>query len=393
MSYIYSQAAGVLRTVISRRAGLKSACFAGRVNVKAVYALVQKVLPNYRKLEKEIKKISTSNKFVAIIMLYDFWTTGKISGGGALKKLIIKKFPVAKTLITQKNPSTWVRVNAFNPPSDCSKLGVQDTIIPNLYLATRSKEISELINGFQVIAQSRASCMPVAALNLWKGNWNAVDTCSAPGNKTLQLAENMKKFTTGVLYAYEKDQKRFNLLKERIEAAKADNIIAINQDFFAVTDFYNVKVAVVDPSCSGSGIIEHQIVDNGKIHYNFNFSDARIMKLSEFQLKILDKVLSIRGLDQVVYSTCSVYVMENENVIEKAMGKYWRSFKLEKALWKWNDRGIGRYGKYMARSVPSDNNSQGFFVAKIVKRKLRLRHKLLTRSCKHWILRKNPKYT
>ena len=383
----------IIVSVITKKTGLKTACFAIKSNVKSVYALVQKILPNYRKLEREIKKIKVSNKYIAIVMLYDFWSTGKISGGGYLKKLIVSSFPTAKVLSLQKNEEIWVRINAFKPPENFEKLGIKDDLIENLYLAKRNEEINKLINNFQIIAQSKASCMPVAALNLKKGSWNAIDTCASPGNKTLQLGEMIKKFTTGVVYAYEKDEKRYNLLKSRIESSGSDNIIPIHQDFFTVKGLKNIKVAIVDPSCSGSGIIEHQIADHGKIHNNIYYADSRVENLSKFQQNILASVLNVNGIEQVIYSTCSVYALENENVVEKTMKNYWRKFKLQRVLNKWHDRGIGRYGKYMARCIPSDNNSQGFFVAKIIRRKLRLRHKLIKRSKKYWMLRTKVKYT
>lgn len=393
MSIIYAQAAKVLKSVISRRMGVKSACFIGKSNVKAVYALVQKVLPNYRTLEKYIKTAKTPNKYLAVVMLYDFWATGKISGGGYVKQQIMQNFPNPEPLILKTASKVWVRINNHKPIPNPQILGIKDDLIENLYLADRCKEINELINDYTLIAQSKASCMPVAALSLYQGTWNAVDTCAAPGNKTLQMAERMKKFTTGVLYAYEKDKKRFELLDSRVKSAGFDNIRAQNRDFFDIYHFPRVKIGIVDPSCSGSGIIEHQIVDKGKIHYNINYTDDRIHKLSDFQLKILLKTLKIPGIEQVVYSTCSIYKTENEDVVENALKTVWKTFKLVKTLTQWKDRGVGRYGKYMVRSIPTDNHTQGFFVAKFVKRSLRLRHKILKNSKKHWVLKKTPKYS
>ena len=161
--------------------------------------------------------------------------------------------------------------------------------------------------------------MPVSALFMKTGNWNAIDTCAAPGNKTIQLAEKMKKFSLGTLYAYEKDKKRFEVLKNRIKLANAKNVCPVNSDFFKATNYFNVKIAVVDPSCSGSGILEHQIIDHGKIHYNTDFFDERIQKLSNFQKKILKKTIRISGIEQIVYSTCSVYTAENEKVVLNVM--------------------------------------------------------------------------
>ncbi|OMJ72530.1 hypothetical protein SteCoe_29002 [Stentor coeruleus] len=316
-------------------------------------------------------------------MLHDYWTTGKISGGGSLKKFIIENFP-KKTLQPQANSQIWVRTNTFNPPPSSLELLNPDKLIENLYLVPRTPQITQFINKGKLIAQSKPSCMPVECLNFYKGNYNVIDTCAAPGNKTLQLAEKIAKFSTGKVFAYEKDSKRYDLLRNRMKLFKAENVVARNIDFFDVEKFDNVQIGVVDPSCSGSGIIEHQLADHGKLHNNTSYSDYRIKQLSLFQQKILSKVLSIPTIKQVVYSTCSVYEEENENVIKKVLKKYWRKFHLQKILKSWKQRGIGEYGDYMVRSVTSNQNTQGFFVAKLQRRALRLKHKLHKRTFLYW---------
>lgn len=392
MSMIYAQAARVLRDVVQKRKSLKTACFQLQRNARPVLALVQKVLPNYRKLVKMIKKHKVKNEYIAVLMLHDYWTTGKISGGGSLKKFIVGTFP-KKTLQSQGTSQIWVRTNTFNPPPASIKLPNPDKLIENLYLVPRTPQITQFINEGKLIAQSKPSCMPVECLNFYKGHYNVIDTCAAPGNKTLQLAEKIAEYSTGKVFAYEKDSKRYDLLRKRMGLYKASNVVATNADFFNVEKFDNVRMAVVDPSCSGSGIIEHQLADHGELHNNTSYSDHRIKQLSLFQQKILAKVLSIPTIKQIVYSTCSVYEEENENVIKKVLKKYWRKFRLQKILKSWEQRGVGEYGDYMVRSVTSNLNTQGFFVAKLQRRALRLKHKLHKRTFRYWRTKRIATFT
>lgn len=389
MSQLYWDAAQVLKQVLSKQRSLKSASFSSR-HGKVAHELVRKVLPHYRRLQKEIKKISPRNMNVSILMLYDYYTIGKISGGGLLKKQITSNFEPFQIPVTSSSvEKIWVRVNEFNPPN-VALIGEADPIVKNLFFVEKSKDVKEMMQKGQIIVQSKASCLPVNCVRFVKGDYNAIDACAAPGNKTIQLAELMKEFSTGKVFAFEKDEKRFAVLEKRLKLGKVTNVQCQNLDFFEFGGERNVKIAIVDPSCSGSGIIEHQIADFGEIRYEPNYTDNRIENLASFQESILQKALSLKGIEQVVYSTCSVYKRENEQVVKNVMSQLWRQFKLENILKNWETRGIGKYGKFMVRCVPNQTNSQGFFVAKIVKRKLRLRHKLLKNRKIFWHIKKIP---
>lgn len=391
MSQLYWDAAHVLKQVISKRRSLKSASFSNR-HGKVAHELVRKVLPHYRRLQKEIKKIKPKNLNVSILMLYDYFTTGKISGGGLLKKQIASNFQPFQIATTPSSiQKIWVRINEFNPPSNFFSKE-PDAIVKNLYFVEKNKEVGEMIQNGQIIAQSKASCLPVKCIYFEKGNYNAIDTCAAPGNKTIQLAEMMKKYSSGKVFAFEKDEKRFNVLEKRLKLSKVSNVQCQNLDFFEFEGGHNIKIAIVDPSCSGSGIIEHQIADYGEIRYDTEYVDNRVESLALFQEKILQKTLNIPGIDQIVYSTCSVYQRENECVVKNVMSKVWRQFKLAKTLGEWKIRGIGKYGKYMVRCIPNETDSQGFFVAKIIRRKVRLKHKIIRNRKHFWHLKRIPAF-
>lgn len=80
--------------------------------------------------------------------------------------------------------------------------------------------------------------------------------CSAPGMKGMQIASMVGE--TGKVYAVERDQRRYETLKTLLATADASNVVAMNKDVLTVTDsdVSNVEYILVDPSCSGSGILD-----------------------------------------------------------------------------------------------------------------------------------------
>jgi putative methyltransferase len=81
------------------------------------------------------------------------------------------------------------------------------------------------------VIQSFSSNLPpfvlFEGLDLNKDNnkgkkFNIIDACSAPGNKTLQLSEYLD--TKGVVYAFEKDERRFGNLCKNIGKYGATNV-------------------------------------------------------------------------------------------------------------------------------------------------------------------------
>lgn len=59
-----------------------------------------------------------------------------------------------------------------------------------------------------------------------------MDACSAPGNKTIQLAQYLGK--RGTVFAFEKDPKRFILLQKTIQKYSVDNVVAQNQNYLEI---------------------------------------------------------------------------------------------------------------------------------------------------------------
>lgn len=110
--------------------------------------------------------------------------------------------------------------------------------------------------------QSYSSCLPpFLLLQGVKQKWinrkyDVMDACSAPGNKTIQLAEYLG--SNGRVFAFEKNIKRYELLQNTLIKYHASNVKPKNQDFLQVTPcskYKKVKFIMLDPSCSGSGML------------------------------------------------------------------------------------------------------------------------------------------
>lgn len=181
---------------------------------------------------------------------------------------------------------------------------------------------NEYKNEGKFLLQDKASCLPPFMLDPSKKSV-VLDMCSAPGNKTVQLAAIMK--NKGKVYAVEKDADRYKLLCETIEASGVKIVSSIHSDITAIGNEQAPKVEYIllDPSCSGSGMLNRfvQDTDNEK-------DTARLYKLSGLQYKLLFHAMNaFPNVQRIVYSTCSIYPEENEEVVLGAL-RHCKDFKL-----------------------------------------------------------------
>ncbi|KAF2348896.1 SAM-dependent methyltransferase RsmB/NOP2-type [Trinorchestia longiramus] len=180
----------------------------------------------------------------------------------------------------------------------------------------------------------------------------------------------MYKLSSRKLICVEQDSERFSVLRRRVKHHGVRCASFINQDFSSLTaeQYEGVTTVLLDPSCSNSGV--DLPTDEASV------SDERYRRLSDMQFKLLSFALNIPSVRTVVYSTCSVNSMENENVVARALDRFGDSFELEDLSLKlegWRNFGDESYSfaRKVLRTKPEFDLCHGFFVVKFVAREER----------------------
>jgi putative methyltransferase len=90
----------------------------------------------------------------------------------------------------------------------------------------------------------------------------------------------------GQVFAFEKDQRRFNLLNNTIGKYSVKNMSSTHCDFLSIKPgdkYKKVKFILLDPSCSGSGMLtnftrDNQINLSNEDHTNESFENFCLRK-------------------------------------------------------------------------------------------------------------------
>lgn len=321
-----------------------------------------------------------------------------------------RELPTALMDDADESPVRWFRVNPLRteperlfeqpefallePVADLAALDrpglvFHDPHVTNLHGVHPRQNITDTsaYKKGQVIIQDRASCFPAEIL--FRGGQDrhtcVIDATAAPGNKTTHAAALMGPAPAPdpdhVVYAFERDAKRVQVLKKMCLRACDGLIHPTHADFTSVSpqDFSKVTGLIVDPLCSGSGIFGRAVEDAAAP----DASPDRLRKLAAFQFKIVKHALAFPAARKVVYSTCSVHAEENEQVVVdllkdpevQAMG--WTMAPREHVLPAWERRGWeqefraldnpARLAEGCVRAMPKVDGGIGFFAACFVR--------------------------
>jgi putative methyltransferase len=410
-------------------ASIKSLVYSNRVqNKKAVYALCCETLRHLniiKKVLEECKFLSENefspNKFGLVYvwvyeLLFGQWDKiAKFKKFGPIAKHQEKLKEAYKTLQTKdalldksalspieiKTYPRYVRVNTLKTSVDevFSQLTEEygeANVKRNKYLRDVLQLPSsihlhqhKLVRTGCAVLQGLSSCMPVHALKPPSRSWLLIDACSAPGNKTTQLAAHLAKAKSenesdgGKIFAFDINKIRFERLCKNVRHCGADAIVQPElRDFLSVDPtkeekYSNAKAILLDPSCSGSGtvhsrgdfLLESASGGSGgesKTSEQIESENRRIDTLASFQEKCLRHALSFPCVERIVYSTCSINIRENETVVASVLAQAERlGFALEKALPQWPRRGYPLFEgcEKMVRVNPNKDKTEGFFLA------------------------------
>ncbi len=136
-----------------------------------------------------------------------------------------------------------------------------------------------------------------------------IDLCSAPGGKTMHLAELMN--NTGEVISVEKYSSRAELVKNSAERLGLKNIKIVAVD---ATNF-DAEIAdrvLVDVPCTGLGVLRK------KPDIKLKRDVLDIAKLTKIQYRLIEKAGSLTKPGGVlVYSTCTTEPEENEAIVQR----------------------------------------------------------------------------
>ncbi|WEV40850.1 16S rRNA (cytosine(967)-C(5))-methyltransferase RsmB [Lactobacillus sp. ESL0681] len=216
---------------------------------------------------------------------------------------------------------------------------------------------TSLFKDGKLTIQDEAASLAVSAFN-FTGKEAVLDSCSAPGGKTVQIAQQL---TTGNVTALDIHAKKLRLVQEtaaRMHVADKVTVKAIDarkaQEEFQYGQFDKI---LVDAPCSGLGLLRRK----PEIRYTKKLAD--LTNLQKIQLDILDQVSSLLKIGgELVYSTCSIALEEDEQVVAAFLAQHFQ-FRLQPF----------NTGKIAAptgelKILPDSYNSDGFFIAKFVMR-------------------------
>jgi NOL1/NOP2/sun family putative RNA methylase len=233
------------------------------------------------------------------------------------------------------------------------------------------RALEHLLGYFYV--QETSSMMPPLILNP-KPEENILDIAASPGSKTTQIAAMMQ--NKGNLIANDVALGRVKILSTNLQRCGVTNTIVTNHDASNLASkLHKLKFQfdkiLIDAPCSGEGNIR----TNPKTCAMFN--EKIINSFSNKQKQITGnavKLLKQKGI--MIYSTCTHAPEENEAVVNYLLDNF--PLKLEEiklpiktrpGITKWKDQTYNKEVTKCARIYPQDNNTEGFFIAKLRKTK------------------------
>ncbi|HBC45636.1 MAG TPA: hypothetical protein DEO84_03595 [candidate division Zixibacteria bacterium] len=181
---------------------------------------------------------------------------------------------------------------------------------PDFLLALNGQSVinSRLFREGYLIVQDQSQGLPVYLLNPKIGD-DVLDLCSAPGGKTIALADRVG--PKGKVISLEKDPTRLALVRENALRVGFENIELIAGDLFEFAPERKYRYILLDVPCSGLGTISQNV------DLRWTKKERDIKALAVIQSRMLEKAANLLANGgRLVYSTCTTEPDEIEDVID-----------------------------------------------------------------------------
>lgn len=196
-----------------------------------------------------------------------------------------------------------------------NKEDIEYTITNEVILQTKKSLINtNLFKDGLIVAQDKSSIM-TSIIAAPKENDIILDSCSAPGSKSMHLASIIN--NKGSITSLDVYDHKIKLIEENAKKLGVTCIKAYNKDATTVSFDHKFDVILADVPCSGLGVIRH------KPDLKYQMTLEKIESIKKLQNDIVNNVLQyLKEGGTFVYSTCTINKDENELFIEKLIKKY-----------------------------------------------------------------------
>ncbi len=216
---------------------------------------------------------------------------------------------------------------------------------------------TELYRRGAIVLQDKASIL-VGEIAAPKADDVVLDVCAAPGIKTSYLAQIMG--NKGRIISIDSDARRLDSWKRLVKKMGVTNAEPVLLDATCDYDLppEGADLVLLDPPCSGTGTFN--TIPSAKWRLTY----GKIEEMSTLQKSLLEKASShVKEGGFLVYSTCSVTIEENEEIIKDFLNVH-GEFKLAETKPRIGASGLLGLSEAQ-RLYPSIHECEGFFIAKL----------------------------
>jgi 16S rRNA (cytosine967-C5)-methyltransferase len=221
-------------------------------------------------------------------------------------------------------------------------------------------ELPFLREGLYII-QDEASQLITSIVDPKPGE-RILDACAAPGGKTTHIAQAME--NRGEIYALDLSKEKLDWIEEMCQRLGIKIVKTIKGNAAASLPISKGLVfdrVLADVPCSGFGTLRK----NPDLKWRRGEKD--IKRLSELQFSILANLSDyVREEGVLIYSTCTVFHEENEDVVETFLNEHpeFQLGRMEKVLPE-KFHLFFRNGYF--NTFPPRDGMDGFFAARLIK--------------------------
>ncbi|MBI4144969.1 RsmB/NOP family class I SAM-dependent RNA methyltransferase [Candidatus Woesearchaeota archaeon] len=270
-------------------------------------------------------------------------------------------------------PSIRVNTLRCSEPELFSRLAAKGVVLEKIPFAKNGYWVEktpfslgasiEYLRGY-LTPQEAAAQLPVQVLDPKPGE-RVLDMAAAPGVKTSQICQWMQ--NKGELVAVEKNNRRLPGLKNNLERLGVSNCIAFNTDAGKLVEWtLTFDKILLDAPCMGNYVKEKDWF--GK------HSQKEFVRNNATQKELISAAITmLKPGGALVYSTCSLEPEEDELIIDWAVRKF-KVRCVQTGLTIGNpglttvfDKRLSNEVQLCRRFWPSKTQTEGFFIAKLVK--------------------------